>query len=159
MKKLVLLVALLTVVAFASSVMAQAPAKPAGTAAPAVAPAAAPADKAKADKPADKPKADKPKAAAKPETFKGSVVKVDEAAKAVVVKGKEEKTFAVDEKTKITKGKDTLALADLKAEMAVTVSYKKDGDKMVASAIKADAPKAPKADKPKADKPAEAPKK
>jgi hypothetical protein len=151
MKKLVLLVALLTVVAFASSVMAQAPAKPAGTAAP----AAAPADKPKADKPADKPKADKPA------TFKGSVVKVDEAAKAVVVKGKEEKTFAVDEKTKITKGKDTLALADLKAEMAVTVSYKKDGDKMVASAIKADAPKASKADKPakKADKPAEAPKK
>jgi hypothetical protein len=129
MKKLVLLVALLTVVAFASSVMAQAPAKPAGTAAP----AAAPADKPKAEKPA---------------TFKGSVVKVDEAAKAVVVKGKkEEKTFAVDEMTKITKGKDTLALADLKAEMAVTVSYKKDGDKMVASAIKADAPKAAKAPK------------
>jgi len=90
---------------------------------------------------------------------------VDEAAKAVVVKGKkDEKTFVVDDKTKITKGGKDMPLADLKKGMNVSLEYKKDGDKMVATAIKASAPKAPKAEKkdapaPAAAKPAETTKK
>ncbi len=141
MKKTILLVALLTLVAFASGAMAQqkpAPAKPATTAAPAPAPAAP----------------EKPKAAVKVEKASGAIAKVDEAAKSVVIKvKKEEKAFVVDDKTKITKGKDTLSFADLKKDMHVSVEYKKEGDKMIATAIKASAPKAAK------EKPAEAPKK
>jgi len=163
MKKMTLLVALLTMVAFVSGVMAQgtkapapAPAKAAGTVAPAPAPAKAPA----------------PEKPAKAEKFSGMVEKVDEAAKAVVVKGKkDEKTFVVNDKTKITKGGKDMPLADLKKGMDVSLEYKKDGDKMVATAIKASAPKAAKAEKKEkaaapaekkeapAAKPAEAPKK
>ena len=159
MKKMILLVALLTMVAFVSGAMAQqkpAPAKPAGTvAAPAPAPAAAPEKPAKAEK------------------FSGTVEKVDDAAKAVVVKGKkEEKSFVVDDKTKITKGGKDMPLADLKKGMQVSVEYKKDGDKMVAADIKVAVPKsakkpekkekaapAPAAPAPAAPAPAPAPKK
>jgi hypothetical protein len=152
MKKLILVVALLTMVAFVSGVMAQskpapAPAKPAGTAAPA--PAAAPEKPAKAEK------------AAKTEKFSGTVEKVDEAAKTVVVKGKkEDMTFAVDA-AKITKSGKEMPLADLKSGMSVSIEYKKQGDKMVASSVKASAPKAAKKEKTEkpAEKPAEAPKK
>ena len=129
MKKMILFVAILTLVAFVSGAMAQgkpAPAKPATTAAPAPA---------------------KPEAPAKLEKFSGTIDKADEMAKAIVVKGKvkkEEKTmaFSVDDKTKITKGKASLSFADLKKDMQVSVEYKKDGDKMTAVAIKASAPKA-----------------
>ena len=136
MKKMILLVVMLTLVAFVSGVMAQqkpAPEKPA--AAPAPAP--------------------KPAAPTKLEKFSGAIEKVDEIAKAIEVKGKvkkEEKvlTFATDDKTKITKGKETLSFADLKKGMHVSVEYKKDGDKMVAAAIKISAPKAaPKKEAPK----------
>jgi Cu/Ag efflux protein CusF len=133
MKKALVLVVLLTLVAFVSGVMAQQK--------PAEKPAPAPA------KPAEK---------AKVEKFSGTVEKVDEAAKNVVVKGKvkkEEKTmtFAVDEKTKITKAGKEMPLADLKEGTNVSVEYKKDGDKMTATAIKAAAPKAaPKKEEPKA---------
>ncbi len=142
MKKMILLVVVLTLVAFVSGVMAQpkpAPAKPASTAAPAPAPKAA--------------------APAKVEKFSGTIEKVDEMAKAIEVKGKvkkEEKalTFATDDKTKITKGKDTLSFADLKKGMNASVEYKKDGDKMVAVAIKVAAPKAaPKKEEPKKEAP------
>jgi len=129
MKKMILFVAILTLVAFVSGAMAQgkpAPAKPATTAAPAPA---------------------KPEAPAKLEKFSGTIDKVDEMAKAIAVKGKvkkEEKmmTFSLDDKTKITKGKASLSFADLKKDMQVSVEYKKDGDKMTAVAIKASAPKA-----------------
>jgi hypothetical protein len=134
MKKLILVVVLLTMVAFVSGVMAQ------GKPAPAPAAAPAPAQPAKAEK------------------FAGTVDKVDEAAKAIVIKGKkDEKTIVIDEKTKITKGGKEMAFADLKMGMNVSVEYKKDGDKMVATAVKAAAPKAAKAKKEKAEKPAEAP--
>ncbi len=152
MKKLILLVALIALVAFVSGAMAQqkaapAPAKPAATAAPA--PAPAPAVKAKIEK------------------FSGVITKVDEMGKAIDVKGKvkkEEKTmtFVTDDKTKITKSGKAMAFADLKSEMGVAVDYKKDGDKNVAVTIKATAPKAPKkaaAPKKAEEKPAEAPKK
>lgn len=122
MKKIILLVTLLTLVAFASGVMAQQK--------PAPAPAPAPASPAKEEKP-------------KIEKFTGAVEKVDEMAKAVVVKDKKgEKTFAIDDKTKITKGGKDMPLADLKKGMNVSVEYKKDGEKLVAVAIKAAAPKA-----------------
>ena len=139
MKKLILLVTILTLAVFVSGVMAQqkpapAPAKPAGTMAPA--PAAAPA-----------PAPEKPM---KMEKFSGTVEKMDEAAKSVVVKAKKhEKTFMVDDKTKITKGGKEMPFADLKNGMHVSVEYKKDGDKMVAASIKAAAPKAAPAEKKK----------
>jgi hypothetical protein len=129
----------LTLVAFVSGVMAQqkpAPEKPAATPAPA---------------PSEKPKMEK---------FSGAIEKVEDLAKTIEVKGKvkkEEKslTFATDDKTKITKGKDTLAFADLKKGMNVSVEYQKAGDKMTAVAIKVAAPKAA----PKKETPKEAPKK
>jgi len=147
MKKVILVVALLTMVAFVSGVMAQtkpapAPAKPAGTAAP----AAAPEKPAKAEK------------MAKTEKFSGTVEKVDEMAKTVVVKGKKgDMTFAVDA-AKITKGGKDMPLSDLKSGMSVSIEYKKEGDKMMASSVKASAPKAAKSEK-KTEKPAETPKK
>jgi len=122
MKKMILLVTLLTLVAFVSGAMAQQK--------PAPAPAPAPAAPAKEEKP-------------KIEKFSGVVEKVDEMAKAVVVKDKKgEKTFAVDDKTKITKGGKDIPLAELKKGTNVSVEYKKDGEKLVAVAIKAAAPKA-----------------
>lgn len=122
MKKMILLVTLLTLVAFVSGAMAQQK--------PAPAPAPAPAAPAKEEKP-------------KIEKFSGVVEKVDEMAKAVVVKDKKgEKTFAVDDKTKITKGGKDMPLAELKKGMNASVEYKKDGEKLVAVAIKAAAPKA-----------------
>jgi hypothetical protein len=149
MKKMILLVALLTVVAFVSGVMAQQ--KPAEKAA-----APAPAKPA-ATAPAEKPKA------AKAEKFAGAVEKIDEAAKAIVVKDKKgEKTFAIDDKTKITKAGKDMPFAEVKKGMNVSVQYKKDGDKMVAVAIRIAAPKATKemkAEEKPAPKPAEAPKK
>jgi len=145
MKKVILLVALMTLVAFTSGVMAQqkpAPAKPATTPAPA--------------KPATTPTP----APAKVEKFSGMIDKVDEMAKAIVVKGKvkkEEKalTFATDGNTKIQKAGKDMPFADLKKDMTLSVEYKKEGEKMIATMIKVAAPKAA----PKKDTPKEAPKK
>jgi len=147
MKKLILLVALITLVAFASGVMAQqkpAPAKPAATPAPAPAKSAA--------TPAPAP--------TKVEKFSGMIDKVDEMAKTIVVKGKvkkEEKTltFATDGSTKIQRAGKDILLADLKKDMTVSVEYKKEGEKMIATMIKAAAPKAA----PNKEKATEAPKK
>jgi len=117
MKKTVLLVVLLTLVAFVSGAIAAAPPKGAGTTPPPPPP--------------------------KLEKFTGDIKSVDAMAKSiVVVKGKESKTFLVDDKTKITKGKDVLTFADLKAGMNVVIEYKKDGDKLIAVTIKVSAPKA-----------------
>ena len=123
MKKSILLVVLLTLVAFVSGAIAAAPPKAAGTAPAAAAPAST-----------------KP---AKMEKFAGEVKSVDAMAKSIVVaKGKEEKTFAIDDKTKIMKGKEALKFEDLKAGSAISIEYKKDGDRNIASAIKVSAPKA-----------------
>jgi hypothetical protein len=156
MKKMVILVGMLTLVAFVAVATAQpkpAPATPATTVAPA--PAVAPAP--------EKAKAEKPKAAAKMEKFSGTVDKVDEMAKTIAIKGKKDTmTFTVGDKTKITKGGKDTPLAELKKDMGVSVEYMKEGDKMMAGSIRVAAPKAaPKAkaaEKP-AEKPAEAPKK
>jgi len=131
MKKLILLVAVLTMVAFVSGTMAQQ--KPASV-------------------PASAPSPEKP---AKMEKFSGTVEKVDEATKMIDVKMKKKTmAFAVDDQTKITKAGKEMAFADVKKGMHVSLDYKKEGDKMIATAIKAAAPKAAK----KKVKPAEAPK-
>jgi hypothetical protein len=126
MKKTILLVVLLTLVAFISGAIATAPPKAATTPAPAAPASTAPV---------------------KLEKFSGDIKSVDAVAKSIVVaKGKVEKTVVVNDETKITKGKDTLSFADLKAEMNVALEYKKDGDKLIAVTIKVAAPKAaPKA--------------
>jgi len=138
MKKLVLLVAVLTMVVFVSGVMAQQNPAPA----PTPAPAPAPAEKAKP---------------AKMARFSGTVQKVDEAAKIVTIKGKkEEKTFTISDMTKVTKGGKKMALADLKEGTNVFVQYKSEEGKDVASAIRVSAPKTVKKPAKPMEKPAEA---
>ena len=113
MKKTVLLVVLLTLVAFVSGAIAAAPPKGAGTTPP------------------PPPKLEK---------FTGDIKSVDAMAKSIVVtkpgKVPEDKTFFVDDKTKITKGKDALTFADLKAGIHIVIEYKKEMDKMIAETIK-----------------------
>ncbi len=122
MKKSILLVVLLTLVAFVSGAIAAAPPKAAGT---------APAPAAPATKPA------------KMEKFSGEVKSVDAMAKSIVIaKGKEEKTFVTTDDTKMMKGKEALKFEDLKAGMNVSIEYKKEMDKMMAVTIKTSAPKA-----------------
>jgi hypothetical protein len=109
MKKiLIVLVALLAMVAFVSGVVAQKPETPAAT-----------------------PKAEKPKAH-KAMKASGMVAAYDAAAKTLKlkmkIKGKEEeKEFAIADDAKI-KG-------EVKEGVKATVRYKKEGEKMVASAI------------------------
>ncbi len=123
MKKTILLVGLIVLTAFVSGVMAQG--KPATTPAPAA------------------PASTKSAPPAKLEKFSGTIKSMDAMAKIIVVaKGKTEKTFVIDESTKITKGKDTVALADLKAGLDVAIEAKKEGDKLIASTIQVSAPKA-----------------
>jgi hypothetical protein len=148
MKKMILLVSLLTLVAFVSLAVAQQKPAPAPAAPAATAPAP---EKAKVEK------------KAKMETVTGPIENVDEAGKAIVVKGK---TVGVDDKTKITKAGKAVQFADLKKDMQVSAQFKKDGDKLIAATIKLVAPKAaPKKAEPKAEPaekkapPAEAPKK
>ncbi len=122
MKKTILLVVLLTLVAFVSGAIATAPPKAAGTPAQAA------------------PASTKP---AKLEKFSGEIKGVDAMAKSIVVaKAKDEKTFATTADTKITKGKEALKFEDLKAGMNVVIEYKKDMDKLIAVTIKVSAPKA-----------------
>jgi hypothetical protein len=119
---------MLTLVAFVSGVMAQpkpAPEKPAAAPAPA---------KTKE---------------MKMQKFHGAIAKVDEMGKMIEVKGKvkkEEKsmTFVIDDATKITKGKETMKIGDLKEGMTASIEYKKEGDKVTAATIKISAPKAAK---------------
>ena len=123
MKKTILFVVMLMLVAFVSGAIAAAPPKAATTApAPATPASTAPA---------------------KMEKFSGEIKNVDAMAKSIVVaKGKTEKAFGVTADTKITKGKEALKVEDLKAGMQVGVEYKKDMDKMIAVAIKVSTPKA-----------------
>jgi hypothetical protein len=113
--------AILTVLAFAATSMAQQP--------PSVGPVP---EKAKLEK------------------FRGTIGKVDEAAKSIEVTRKEQTlAFATDEKTKIMLAKKVIPFADLKQGMRANVKYKKDGEKMIAVAIHASIPRAKK------EKPAE----
>jgi hypothetical protein len=133
MKKLILLVAFITMVAFVSGAMAQPKQAPAPTPAPA-------------------PAAEKP---AKMEKSSGTIQMVDEAAKMVdVKKGKKTVSYVIDDQTKITKAKKEISLEDLKKGMHVSIQYKKEGDRMIATTIKASSHKASKKTK-SAEKPAE----
>ena len=150
-KALMIALMLLISVAFVTTVLAQPkPAEKPAAAAPTAAPAPAP-EKAKAEK-AEKP------AKAKMMTFKGEVVKYDEAAKTLVAKEK--------------KGEATFDVAGVKKMPAVTagdsvmVKYAEKDGKKVASSVVApkppkEAPKAEKKEAPKAEpaKPAEPAKK
>ena len=110
-KALVVMVALLTVVAFAGGVMAQPAAK---------------TEKAAAEKP-------KAKKAAAPKPVTGTVAAY-EAGKMIAVKVKDkEMNFDIAPDAKI-KG-------EVKEGAKATVAYKKDGDKMVATSISVPAPK------------------
>ena len=132
MKKfLMVLVALLAMVAFVSGVVAQD--KPAATEKPKV-------EKAKAAK-ADKPKA--------PKAMKATgAVAGYEAGKMIKVKAKDkEMEFAIAADAKV-KG-------EIKEGAKVTVTYKKDGDKMTATNIALVPEKKPAEKKPKAEKKAE----
>ena len=120
MKKTILLVVMLTLVAFISGAMAQG--KPATAPAPAAPATTAPA---------------------KMEKFWGAIKSVDAMAKSIVVaKAKVEKAFMVTADTKIMKGKEALKFEDLKAGMNVGIEYKMEMDKMVAVMIKVSTPKA-----------------
>ena len=118
MKKTILFVVMLTLVAFVSGAIAQqkpAPAAPASTA----------------------------PAKLKLEKFMGAIKSVDAMGKSIVVaKGKEEKTFVITDDTKITKGKTAIKFEDLKVGSHVHIGYKTEMDKNVAARIQAYAPKA-----------------
>ena len=123
MKKTILLVVVLTLVAFVSGAFAAAPPKE---------PTPAPAKAAAATT-----------APAKMEKFSGEVKNADAMAKSIIVaKGKVEKSFVVTADTKITKGKEALKFEDLKAGSQVGIEYKKEMDKMIAVTIKVSTPKA-----------------
>jgi len=130
MKKTILFVVMLTLVAFVSGAIA-ADAPKAATTAPAKAASTAPAP-------------------AKMEKFSGDIKSVDPMAKSIVVAGKGkagEKTFVVAADTKITKDKEALKFEDLKAGMKVGVEYKTEMGKMTVGAIKVHVPKAKAAPK------------
>jgi Cu/Ag efflux protein CusF len=120
MKKiLILMVALLTLIAFTGGAMAQAPAK---TEKPAAAP-----EKAAPAPAAEKPKVEKPKVA-KSMKASGTVAAYEEG-KMITVKGAKNKEWTFD----VTP--DTKLKGEIKEGAKVTVTYKKEGNKMVASAI------------------------
>ncbi len=81
-------------------------------------------------------------AAPKLEKYSGVIERVDVARMDFSVKsGKEEMTFSLGDKAKITEGQKTLALADLKKGQEVAVEYTKEGNKSVAEVVSVSAPK------------------
>jgi ribosomal protein S1 len=143
----------LTSVSFAAEAQKAAPA-------PAAEKKAAPAP-AVEKKAAPAPAAEEKKAPAKVKQVTGEVKAVDAKAMTLTVtkkmKGKAEDTaVTVNDKTKITMGKDKKVLADVKVGDKVTVKYSETDGKMVAKsiAIKAEEKKAEPAAKP-AEKKAE----
>jgi hypothetical protein len=76
------------------------------------------------------------------EKFSGMVEKVDPATQDVLVQfHKEKMTFSLTDKTKITEGKKELPFSDLKKGMWASVEYKKEGNKLMASAVSVSSPK------------------
>ena len=80
------------------------------------------------------------------ERFFGTIEKVDELRKTIDIKGKVKKekktlTFSINDRTKIIRAKKELSMANLKNGMDVLVEYKKEGDTLIAAAIKVSAPK------------------
>jgi len=126
-KSLIIAIALVAMVAFVGGVVAQQPAK---TAPAPAAPAPAP-EKAKMEKPAKAPKAMKASGA----------VAAYEAGKMIKVKGSKDKEWTFDI------APDAKIKGEPKEGAKVTVMYKKDGDKMVATSISVAAAKKAKAPK------------
>jgi hypothetical protein len=128
MKKTILFVVMLTLIAFASGAIAAAPPKAATTAPAPAAPASTAPAKVKMEK------------------FSGDIKSMGTMSVVVVGKGKAEKTFMVTADTKIAKGKEALKFEDLKVGMKVSGEYKMEMDKMVAVKIHVSGAKAaPKA--------------
>jgi len=80
------------------------------------------------------------------ERFFGAIEKVNEAGKTIAIKGKvkkEEKilTFGINDRTKITRAKTELNMANLKKGMGVLIEYKMEADKFIAVAVKVSPPK------------------
>jgi hypothetical protein len=125
-KSLIIVIALVAMVAFVGGVVAQTPAPAPAPAAPAPAP-----EKAKMEKPAKAPKAMKASGA----------VAAYEAGKMIKVKGAKDKEWTFDI------APDAKIKGEPKEGAKVTVMYKKDGDKMVATSISVAAAKKPKAAK------------
>ena len=80
------------------------------------------------------------------ERFFGTIEKVNELRKTIDVKGKVKKekktlTFSINDRTKIARAKKELSMTNLKNGMDVLVEYKKEGDQLIAVAIKVSAPK------------------
>ena len=113
-KSLIIVIALLAMVAFVGGVVAQEKKAPAPAA-----PAAPAPEKAKMDKPAKAPKAMKASGA----------VAAYEAGKMIKVKGAKDKEWTFDI------APDAKIKGEPKEGAKVTVMYKKDGDKMVATSI------------------------
>ncbi len=128
---LILMVAILAMVAFVSTVVAQEKKAPAP-------------EKAKVEKPAKAEKAKAPKA-----MRASGTVAAYEAGKSLKIKGAKDKEMAFDVAA------DAKTKGDIKEGAKVTVMYKKDGDKMVATSITASAPKKAKAEKKEKKEPAE----
>ena len=121
MKKMILFVAILTLVAFVGIAMAQ------QTTAPAPTTASAP----------QKAKVEKPKTTPKTQTFIGTVQSVDETGKTIVAKNaKGEKTFSISD-AEITKGGKVMPLSELKEGTHVAIQYKDEVGTMIASSVKA----------------------
>lgn len=73
--------------------------------------------------------------------FSGTVVKVNGAAKHIVVKGKEEeKTFWVSRTTQITKDANEIQFVAIKKRMSISIKYRMQKEKMVARVINVTAP-------------------
>lgn len=77
------------------------------------------------------------KEAAKRVQVTGEIAVLDAAAKTFTVKGRKgDVTLSVDDKTKITAGRETKTLADLKAGEKVTVKYTESDGKNTAKSVK-----------------------
>ncbi len=81
----------------------------------------------------------------KMERFRGKIEKVDPSTKEVVVQRRNETmTFSVGDNTKIMEGKKEASFGDLKAGERIFVRYTKEGDKLMAQAIRVAQPGAGK---------------
>ncbi len=71
--------------------------------------------------------------------FMGTVERVDEAKKEIMVKkdGGKEMTFTWGDQTKFMEGKKDVSFSDLKEGMKVTVQYRREGDKFFAEKVNA----------------------
>jgi|WetSurMetagenome_2_1015567.scaffolds.fasta_scaffold00334_19 hypothetical protein len=83
-------------------------------------------------------------------TIHGTFVSADAVANTIIVKaGKKDDTLSVDAGAKITSGKETIALGDIKTDAKLTITCKTVDGKKVAEKIVVASAAAPKAEKTK----------